>query len=331
MVKAIYIPEILRILHQMRVYGTDVFIEISILERELSKNLVEGRFFSIGILPILCDLGLIQCEQRKYRITELGLYFLELDEFDDVYPNAEQMTVLNHCFFNSEGSTGSSVSYLFSQMRYNKGINTISIQISRVLRQSFEYKLTQVFLQTGVIIIRESFYLVNECYFNEIQRLKHKKTGLSPDYLDTILKKQKDIGDFAEGLCIEYEVNRLNRMNKKIQAKMIKHVASSDVGVGYDIASFDGTSVLLTHDRFIEVKATSSPTIKFYWSKREREVAMKLKDRYWLYIFTGFHIGKPYNGIPKMFQDPIKTVLNDKQFEIEEDTLYIFEKIQSGS
>ena len=112
---------------------------------------------------------------------------------------------------------------------------------------------------------------------------------------------------------------------------MIKQVSTEDTSAGYDIASFDGTSVLLAHDRFIEVKATSSSRIRFYWTKREREVATKLKEKYWLYVFTDCHIDTPYQGVPKIFQNPIITVLDDENFEIEEDTLYIYEKIRGGS
>mgnify|MGYP000412648001 CR=1 FL=1 len=52
MVNTIYIPEILRILYQMREYGTDELIETDVLERSLSKNLVEGRFFSMDIFVL---------------------------------------------------------------------------------------------------------------------------------------------------------------------------------------------------------------------------------------------------------------------------------------
>lgn len=331
MVNTIYIPEILRILYQMKEYDVDELIEIDILDRSLSKNLVEGRFFSMDIVSTLCDMNLMRCENEKYCITELGIYLLELDESDDVYPNNEQMTTLNHCFFNSVGNTGESMVSLLSKFSYNKTYNTMKVPTSAIPRHSFEYHLTQVFLQTGVLTLREHYYFVREHYLNEVQRLKHKKTGLSPEYLDAILKKQKEIGDLAEDLCIEFETKRLNRMNKQIQANMIKHVAPEDTNAGYDIASFDGTSVLLTHDRFIEVKASSSPRITFYWSKREMEVAKKLREKYWLYVFTDCHLGKPYQGTPKMFQNPIITVLNNSKFGIEEDTLFIYETIQGGS
>lgn len=330
MVNTIYIPEILRTLYQMREYGVNEFIEIDILERSLSKNLIEGRFFSMDIVPTLCDLYLLQCKNEQYCITKLGVYLLELDESGDVYPNREQLVTLNHCFFNSSGDTGESMVSLLSRFSYNKTSNTLRVMISAIPTHSIEYNLTQVFLQTGVLYIKDRWYFVREYYLNEVQRLKDKRTSLSPEYLDAILKVQREIGDFAEDLCMEYETKRLNGMEKQIQANMIKQVSREDTSAGYDIASFNGTSVSLAHDRFIEVKATSSSRIRFYWTKREREVATKLNVKYWLYIFTDCHLDKPYWGIPKMFQNPIKTVLDDESFEIEEDTLYIYEKIQRG-
>ncbi|MGA2180969.1 MAG: DUF3883 domain-containing protein [Verrucomicrobiota bacterium] len=93
--------------------------------------------------------------------------------------------------------------------------------------------------------------------------------------------------------------------------KRIKHVASENVGAGYDILSFTkmanrgGFS-----DRLIEVKAVSPIDFRFYWSRNEIETARIHGQNYFLYLVpvskNGFDMQKL-----KIIQNPFKKVYLD--------------------
>ena len=63
----------------------------------------------------------------------------------------------------------------------------------------------------------------------------------------------------------------------------VDHVALRDVSAGFDIQSFEkkGESI----DKiYIEVKAVSKSNYKFHLSIQEKQTAIKLKDKYYIYL-----------------------------------------------
>lgn len=107
-------------------------------------------------------------------------------------------------------------------------------------------------------------------------------------------KKNKDLGEKGEKFIVEYEKERLVKLNKPELAKKVKHVSLSNDYAGYDILSYeeDGS------ERFIEVKSTKGPiSSDFYISPGELKYSKENKN-YYLYRVYEFNselmIGKIY-------------------------------------
>ena len=112
------------------------------------------------------------------------------------------------------------------------------------------------------------------------------KNGL-PGSVDDLPGRRKEVGDIGEIKAVDYERQRLADIKLNDLSEMVKQVSQVDPYVGYDIASFDGRdSDGSLHDRFIEVKSTTSITPRFFWSRNEINVARKYGDQYWLYLWT---------------------------------------------
>jgi hypothetical protein len=82
-------------------------------------------------------------------------------------------------------------------------------------------------------------------------------------------------------------------------------VSKLNTGLGYDIASFNEKSDNMAFDRFIEVKGSGDPKVRFVWSSNEMKVAQELRDKYWIYYQGG--IDKKTgtsNYEPVIFHDP---------------------------
>jgi len=325
MIEPPYIPELIRILRELNRIGTQEGLEYDVLHRVLSKNLIEGRFYNQDNLYWLISLGLVEHDDKSYKISEVGKYILGLN-YIDVYPTEEQILLLNQCIFiTNNKSFKSSLSEFLQSFRVSPKGDSFRIKISQILSKSQKYAIAHLLVQTNVLSIREGWYIVNDPYLEKVGSIRALAKGISPEELAIILKRRKDIGEAAESICIEFEKERLINLGKPILAKMVEHTSKIDVSAGYDLASFNGTSVMLEKDRFIEVKASSGPQVSFYWPKNEVEVASKLRGKYWIYFLKGFNMSEPYTKKPDMFQDPIKSILENPKFEKETDTFYIRE------
>jgi hypothetical protein len=93
----------------------------------------------------------------------------------------------------------------------------------------------------------------------------------SPDELERVLQKCREVGDRAEAFVYGYERLRLQRAGRRDLADRVDWVSQRFVGKGYDIKSFDGTGETM----FIEVKATIRTGPSFYISANEWNVAAR--------------------------------------------------------
>lgn len=109
---------------------------------------------------------------------------------------------------------------------------------------------------------------------------------------------KKSLGNQGEDFVLKYERQRLSQHP---QAGSIAIVGRHDVGLGYDIASFEGLTSQ-QHDRFIEVK-TYSGEPHFFLSQSEWAAAVKHGSRYHLYLVDAAQLATP-GYEPTIIQDP---------------------------
>jgi hypothetical protein len=122
--------------------------------------------------------------------------------------------------------------------------------------------------------------------------------GLSPDELEGILRKCREVGDGGEHFVYQHERKRLHKAGRSDLAAKIDWVSQKAVGKGYDIKSFevDGSP------RNIEVKATIGKGATFFMSANEWKVATKMRNSYWIYRVV---LALDGPSIASKLQDPI--------------------------
>ena len=129
----------------------------------------------------------------------------------------------------------------------------------------------------------------------------YKKLG--GDVLDIELTQYQVYAAYEEAV-LEYERERLRSINRQAEALMVRRISQLDVKAGYDIESFDGDKPLFDYDRFIEVKSSYNPRLRFFWSENERRAAEEKGDKYWIYFVGGLSSRKGRRIIPILIQNP---------------------------
>lgn len=109
---------------------------------------------------------------------------------------------------------------------------------------------------------------------------------------------KKSIGNSGEDFVLRYEQQRLACHPRSSE---IAIVGREDVGLGYDIASFEGLTSP-HHDRFIEVK-TFAGQPHFFLSQGEWAAAVKHGTRYYLYLVDLSQLSVP-GYQPTIIRDP---------------------------
>lgn len=106
-----------------------------------------------------------------------------------------------------------------------------------------------------------------------------RRTAVSLRTLLEQLDRRSDTGMRGEVIAIEYEQMRLQALTPPCPSpnKYVRQTSIEDVSAGYDIeSSWPGS------ERFIEVKATTTPGADFYLSENERQVLVGLGDQGWI-------------------------------------------------
>lgn len=130
--------------------------------------------------------------------------------------------------------------------------------------------------------------------------------------LDNLILKQKEIGQYAEQVVLNYEKKRLTELGCTEQSKRVKQISVENTRKGYDIESFNGKeSDDIFPDRFIEVKGTTGKKFSVFWSGNEIETAKELGIEYWIYSVTEIDLSmdiEEYAKEPEMISDPYSKI-----------------------
>ncbi|QWB99816.1 DUF3578 domain-containing protein [Mycoplasmatota bacterium] len=113
-----------------------------------------------------------------------------------------------------------------------------------------------------------------------------KKSSTIIRKTDFLKKSIKDmqIGYLGEKTVVQFEKDRLIKLNRPDLAKKVKHVSTSSDSFGYDILSFDLDEKGNEVPRYIEVKSTNSKEDPIlYFSENEIMTSEKYKKQYWVY------------------------------------------------
>lgn len=118
--------------------------------------------------------------------------------------------------------------------------------------------IRNILVSQGFFVVSRSraktvFYIADDYEKLVSEHCKKQKRTMSLEQLKKHLEENAIAGEKAEQFVLSYERRRLGGK----AASKVKIISSIDVGAGYDIVSFNGTTSS-EYDRFIEVKAISA-------------------------------------------------------------------------
>lgn len=269
------------------------------------------------------EAGLNESRKNKLRLTRLGQKYLQLGlgkgEKFILEPNAKQKLFLNKNIF-LRGALSGRIKDLLSNFHRDKDENLMILK--KDIHVISDRDFMNLLLQSGFLMEHKHSIVVSPEHAETFRRIfqgLHRK--VDPETFYVIQRELEVLAQVAEKHIFDYERRRLKRTGAHKQSKSIVHTSEKNVAAGYDITSFDSQDSKQP-DRFIEVKAGRIGKIRFFLTKREFEVAQKLRDSYWIYYVT-VKENKPL-GI-RQFKDPAKSIMNSPNFEKRVDTYEIFE------
>ena len=105
-----------------------------------------------------------------------------------------------------------------------------------------------------------------------------KRPPVDAETFEALLERRSEVGQAGELLAVQDELSRLAELGCAEPHRWVERVALVDVGRGFDIAStWPG------HERFIEVKSTTSASGGLFITSNERRVLADLGEQAWLY------------------------------------------------
>ena len=286
--------------------------------RQCASRVIEGRLPDHSeTMTFAQQIGLLERQRRAVRLTDEGAAFLYLNAEDayDLTPDQQRLLIrsvyLSGVFRRDVLALLGSFAPAFDRRTYRW-----SPVDGSALPKNGETIIDQL-RELGAVVLSGEVFEVAETYVDAAAALLAEGKGWTEEALQEFLRERQEIGDLAEQLALRYERERLHARGCEVEAECVRHVSKLKVNAGYDIESFHAASRGLHYDRFIEVKGSRDPDVRFIWSENELKVARALGNRYWIYFQGGIDSrrGRAKNKI-LTFQDPATTILNDARFTV---------------
>jgi hypothetical protein len=138
---------------------------------------------------------------------------------------------------------------------------------------------------------------------------------------------RETLGTAAEEAVVLYERRRVGSRF----AELVQHVALLNTAAGYDVRSVTVSSGGISTPRYIEVKAVSSASFQFYWTRNEVATAKHLAQWYYLYLLP-VEAGRRFSmDHLEVIRDPHAAVLQaSENWVIEPDVLRCCRRHERG-
>jgi len=318
--------EINKILITLDKFSKSKFVILQILLDELSRAFLMGESpRQIENITVCKKLGLISENNNMYSITSVGNEFLKLIS-----------KITDKVILDPSELQKKFLVELIDRTEYR--INLIEILQSFQIDYSREEK---IWFSPFPLSKLGNIEFVNLLLDMKFLNMINDRIEVLPDYsilasrfrnksqtseadLFLRLENQREIGNIAEELTMEYEKKRLGKDYVDLSLA-IQRISKVDAYAGYDILSFNGKNSSYFHDRRIEVKGTSGSSPYFYWSGNEITKAKEYADSYWIYLWLNVgsktpelhRIQNPYEEL--MVKSPTKP--KPVSYKVELDTM----------
>lgn len=266
-------------------------------------------------------LEIIEESENKLKFTPIGKFLLKANPKKMYKLTEDQKKIISKllltCSYSNE-----IIKKIMRPFKMDYENNTFFLHMAEYQENNDSWML-ELLKQSRVLYLYNETLKVNVDFVRAIAQLLGVGI-LNQRKFDELSQIQKAVGDLGEKLVLEYERERLNRLGANEESKCIRIISKLNVAAGYDIESFDGKSSSLEFDRFIEVKSSTGDYVSFEWTRNEINKAKKLKDSYWIYFLGKVDlVGKNAKLGPLLFRDPIKTVLESKEFKKQYSTIIV--------
>jgi hypothetical protein len=148
-------------------------------------------------------------------------------------------------------------------------------------RRAMESAIRNFIIALGIVLLRRNAneYVLENSAIDLWMRARARQGPKTKTKFLLRLHEREQLGSNVERAVVDYERNRLGEE----WANAVLHISRE-----YPFANYDIESVTLVrgkpNPRFIEVKAVSSDSFRFFWSKDEFETARVLGVLYFLYL-----------------------------------------------
>jgi hypothetical protein len=260
------------------------------------------------VLDTAMEIGfLVRRSNNSLFVSDLGEQFLSLNPERYYELQTAQLPFL-FALLISEGPLHGDSTELASLFQEDPVSGSLFLRAEQL--KSFPTTLAgclAVFRQLEVVRSQDDVWVVAPTYLRAIGTLR-SASGIGEDRLRLILEEKARFGRAAELLAVEWERARLRAAGAHAQATLVRRISEWNVSAGYDIDSFDDASGYAP-DRFIEVKASSSKGLRFFWTRNEYLTARRLGSAYFIYYIAAF---QPRLGLtnfsPRIIKDPAATL-----------------------
>jgi len=271
----------------------------------------------------LCSFaGLISIAEGKITLTEIGWAFLDLNPIHSYeLTDAQKQFVAKRLILSGPWRSRArdlllSFSPNYPKITYEFAAADNPLPL-RCRSTAYLLRKLQVLLEVdGVLTVAPE-------YVASVAQLLADRHGTTEEELGKALQANRKLGAQAEEAVLEYERKRLRALGCDAEASLVRRISQLDVGAGYDIESFDGDKPLFDYDRFIEVKASQDPELRFFWTANERRAAEELGSSYWIYFVGNFRNKGAGQIVPIMIQDPATHLSQISQLRVEVSTYVV--------
>lgn len=131
------------------------------------------------------------------------------------------------------------------------------------------------------------------------------RSGVSEQEFYDIQERMKLIGSRGEESIVIFEKKALVNANRPDLAERVERVSKKDIGLGYDILSFDQFGC----KKYIEVKTTTTNNDSFEFTRNEKKVCDNIRQCYYIYFIKNYKIDLDLN------QELDLTIIPGKEFD----------------
>lgn len=306
-------------------------VERDIVIEQCRSIAIEGRMPEhADSIEFALKIGLLKIQgKKKVLLNDDGNSFLDLnpEEFFDLTDQQKKYLLRRSFFDGIFHKPAKECLRCFEKSDENKTFTWSSTDGKPFGKDGW---IMVYFEQLGLVWRRKENLIVKKEYASTVAGFISEPKGWTEEEHFEYMKEKKELGDLAEQLIMQCEVERLKKSGHVVESHCIKHIGKLDVEAGFDIKSFDGKSHGMQFDRFIEVKGSRGPGIRFFWSQNEMKVAEDLGDKYWIYYQGGVRVetGTALYE-PIVYQNPLESLKLNGRLTIKENGVIVEGKVNA--